>query len=82
MHISDAQFYYVQARRKIILLRVKGIHFIHFLFVCLFELIFDVPFNSNGHVGTLPPFYGTFTQHYDVMTLKMRFINITTQLSQ
>ena len=29
----------------------------------LFELMFYVPVNSNGHVGTLPPFYGTFTQH-------------------
>ena len=35
----------------------------HFIFVCLFELMVYVPFNSNGHVGTLPPFYGTFTQH-------------------
>ena len=34
-------------------------------FVCLnlFELMFYVPVNSNGHVGTLPPFYGTITQH-------------------
>ena len=30
----------------------------------LFELMFYVPVNSNGRVGTLPPFYGTFTQHY------------------
>ena len=51
-------------------------------FVCSFELILYVPVNSNGHVGTLPPSYGTFTQHYDVMTLKMCFIKITTQLSQ
>ena len=33
------------------------------MFVCLFELMLYVPVNSNGHVGTLPPFYGTFTQH-------------------
>ena len=33
------------------------------LFVCLFELMFCVPVNSKDHVGTLPPFYGTFTQH-------------------
>ena len=32
-------------------------------FVCLFELMLNVPVISNGHVGTLPPFYGTFTQH-------------------
>ena len=38
-----------------------------------------VPVDSNGYVGVLPPFYGTFTQHSDVMTLKMCFINITTQ---
>ena len=29
----------------------------------LFELMLYVSVNSNGHVGTLPPFYGTFTQH-------------------
>ena len=33
------------------------------LFVCLFELMLYVTVNSNGHVGTLPPIYGTFTQH-------------------
>ena len=27
-----------------------------------------VPVNSYGHVGTLPPFYGTFTQIEDVIT--------------
>ena len=31
-------------------------------FVCLFELMLYVPVNSKGHIGTLPPFYGTFTQ--------------------
>ena len=30
---------------------------------CLFELILYVTVNSNGHVGTEPPFNGTFTQH-------------------
>ena len=39
----------------------------------LFELMLYIPVNSNGHVGMLPPFYGTFTQHLDVMTLKMCF---------
>ena len=39
-----------------------------FLFVCLFELMLYVPVNSQGHVGTLPPLYGTFTQNEDVMT--------------
>ena len=31
--------------------------------VCLIDLWFSVPVNSYGHVGMLPPFYGTFT-HY------------------
>ena len=38
------------------------------MFVCLFELMLYVPVNRSGHIGTLPPFYGTFTHHYDVMT--------------
>ena len=38
---------------------------------CLIELILYVPVNSNGHVGTLSPFNGTFTQQKDVMTFKM-----------
>ena len=29
-------------------------------FVCFFELILNVPVNSDSHVGTFPPFYGTF----------------------
>ena len=28
---------------------------------CLAELMLYVPVNSNGHVGTVLPFYGTFT---------------------
>ena len=33
---------------------------VEFNFVCLFVLIMlYVPINNNGHVGTLPPFYGT-----------------------
>ena len=36
--------------------------------VCLFELMFNIPVNSCGHFGTLPPFYGTFTQNEAVMT--------------
>ena len=31
--------------------------------VYLFELMLYVSVNSNGHVGMLPPFYRTFTQH-------------------
>ena len=31
--------------------------------VCLFELSFYVLVNIYSHAGTLPPFYGTFTQH-------------------
>ena len=34
----------------------------------LFELMLNHPVNSYGHVGTLPPFNGTFTQNEDVMT--------------
>ena len=32
------------------------------LFVHLFDLILNVPVNSYGHVGTLPPFYGSLTK--------------------
>ena len=32
-------------------------------FLCLFELMLSVPVNSYGHVGTLPPYYGTYTQN-------------------
>ena len=28
-------------------------------FVCLFEYMLYVPINSNGHIETMPPFYGT-----------------------
>ena len=45
---------------------------------CLFVLMLNVPVNGNGHVGTLPPFHGTFTQQYDVMTLKICFIKYKT----
>ena len=34
-----------------------------FFLLYLFELTLYVPVNSNSHVGTLPPFNGTFTQH-------------------
>ena len=34
----------------------------------LFDFMLNVPIKSKGHVGTLPPFYGTFTQSEDVMT--------------
>ena len=36
--------------------------------VCLFELMLCVPVNSQGHVGTLPPFFGTLTQSENVIT--------------
>ena len=29
----------------------------------LFKLMPNISFNSYGHVGMLPPLYGTFTQH-------------------
>ena len=32
------------------------------------ELMLTVTVNIKGHVGTLPPFYGTFTHNEDVMT--------------
>ena len=37
-------------------------------FFHLFELMLYVPVNSYGYVGTLPPFYRTFTQNEGVMT--------------
>ena len=40
-----------------------------------FELMFNIPVNSKGHVGTLPPLYGTFTQNEDVMTSNKCFKN-------
>ena len=40
------------------------------LFVCLFELMLNISVNSNGHVGTFPPSYGTFTKTQDVVTSK------------
>ena len=33
----------------------------------------NAPVNSYGHVWTLPPFYGTSTKNYDVMTSKKCF---------
>ena len=36
-------------------------------YVCLFGLLLNAPVNSYGHVGKMPPFYGTFTQNEDVM---------------
>ena len=30
------------------------------IFVCLFELMLNVPVDSYGHVKMLPPFYGDF----------------------
>ena len=33
------------------------------LFVCLFELMLNIPVNSYGHAEMLSPFYGTFTQN-------------------
>ena len=31
--------------------------------ICLIDLKLNVPVNSYGHDGALPPFYGTFTQN-------------------
>ena len=46
----------------------------------LFELILYVPVNGYGHVGMLPPFYGTLTLHDDIMTSK-KCSNANTQVS-
>ena len=35
--------------------------FVCLFIICLFELILNAPVHSNGHVGTLPPFYRTLT---------------------
>ena len=43
------------------------------MFVRSFELMLNVPVNSNRHVGTLPRFHGTFTHYEDVMTPKKCF---------
>ena len=40
---------------------------------CLFELMLYATENSYGHVGTLSPFYGTFTQNKDAITSKLCF---------
>ena len=40
-----------------------------FMFISFsFELMINVLVNSHGHVGVLPPFYGTYTQNDNVMT--------------
>ena len=38
-------------------------------FVCLSELMLNVPVNSYGHVWMSPPFYGTFTKTKDVQNV-------------
>ena len=43
-------------------------HVLSFICLNLFGLMLYVPVNSQGHVGTLPPLYGAFTQNLDVMT--------------
>ena len=43
--------------------------------IYLFDLVLCVSVSSNGHVGRLPPFYGTFTPNQDVMTFKNCFKN-------
>ena len=47
--------------------------------ICLFELMLYVPVNSSGHVGTLPPLYGTFTHNEDVMTSNKCFFEVNTK---
>ena len=36
------------------------------LFECLFELMLNVPVNSECHVRMLPLFYGTFIEIHDI----------------
>ena len=38
------------------------------MFFCLFVLQLNIPVNSEGHVWTLFPFYGTSNQHLNFMT--------------
>ena len=40
---------------------------------CLFELMLNAPVNSNDHVGTLSPFYGTLTQHQDTQNVLYKY---------
>ena len=40
--------------------------------ICLIDLWFGVPVNSYGHVGMLPPLYGTFTHYKNVIAIIMR----------
>ena len=42
-------------------------------FVCLFELMLYVPVNSNGHAGTLPPFYGTLPGCHDTQNVLHKY---------
>ena len=56
--------------RRVHIYRICPLRPLFIKFECLFELMLNVPVNSYGHVGTLPPFYGTFTQNQDVITSK------------
>ena len=53
-------------------LEPKLLHYV----VCVFELLLNIPFNSYGHIVTLLPFYGTFTQNKDVVLSKKCFMYI------
>ena len=48
--------------------------------VCLFELMLYIPVNTYGHVGTLPPFYVTFTPKSGCHDIQTSASNITTQV--
>ena len=48
---------------KIILQSTEAVSFFFLL-----DLLFYVPIIGNGHVGTLPPFYGNSFQHWNAMT--------------
>ena len=42
----------------------------YYSFFILFELLPNINNNSYGHVGKLPPFYGTATQYWDAISHK------------
>ena len=54
------------ARPLVCLAQSTDVHLAVFFcskFSLFVELMLSVPVNSYGHVGTLPPFYGTYTQN-------------------
>ena len=58
--------------------------FIKFRYMLFILFVVYVPLNSYGHIKTLPPLYGTSSQHWDVVTCRKCFKllpqNFTTEL--